>query len=101
MALYILFAARMYELPGNLCCPVLSFRKYISKLHHDCTALWQHPLDAFLDDEQWFCYAPVGKNLLGMLMRDISGEAQLRQVYTNHSIWATNITTLDDAGFEA
>ena len=36
-----------------------------------------------------------------MLRRDISGTAQLSHVYTNHSIQATNITTLDDAGFEA
>ena len=92
----------MYQLPGNPRCPVASFRKYPSKLHPKCDALWQRPREDFLEEEpSWFCNMPIGKNPLGSVMKDISRAAHLSQIYTNHSVRATNITTLDDAGIEA
>jgi hypothetical protein len=92
---------RMYDIPGNINCPVLSFKKYITKLHPGLDDLWQRPLDAFVEEEHWYSKAPLGKNPLSCLMKDISASAKLSKAYTNHSVRATHITVLDDAGFEA
>ena len=98
----LLPSARMYELPGNPLCPVASFRKYITKLNPKNPWLWQKPLDAFdEDDNVWYANSPLGKNTLRLLMKNISKMAHLSVEYTNHSIRATDITALDDAGFEA
>lgn len=92
---------RMYELPGDDMCPVASYTKYLTKLHPDNQALWQRPCDDFTDDEPWYTRAPLGKNTLGSFMVRISKAACLSKAYTNHSIRATAITTLDNAGVEA
>lgn len=52
---------RMYALPGNILCPVASFQLYLSKLHPNCEALWQRPLNSF--DET--CAIWYYKSLLG------------------------------------
>ena len=67
----------MSELPGSPHCPVLSCGKYISELHPDCTALRWCPQDVLLDEELQLCNAPVGKNPVGMLMKDMSDAAKL------------------------
>jgi hypothetical protein len=92
---------RIYSIPGNMACPVLSFRKYLSKLNDECPDLWQRPLDSFIDEDRWYCNAPIGKNPLGGFMKRISAAAKLSMMYTNHSVRATHISTLDDAGYEA
>ncbi|WAR21434.1 hypothetical protein MAR_015408, partial [Mya arenaria] len=38
---------KMYELPGDVNCPVASLEKYLSKLHPQIDWLWQRPLDSF------------------------------------------------------
>ena len=87
---------------GNPACPVTSFRKYVSKLHPDNTALWQRPLDTF-DDESaiWYANSPLGVHSIGGFMKQISKMAKLAHTYTNHSVRATHITILDEAGHEA
>lgn len=92
---------RMYALRGNDLCPVASYEKYISKLNPDNAALWQRPNDSFVEDEPWYTRAPLGKNSIGTMMNVISKTACLSRIYTNHSIRATAITALDDAGVEA
>ncbi|XP_062577122.1 uncharacterized protein LOC134238991 [Saccostrea cucullata] len=95
--------ARMYAQPqsGDMC-PVITFKKYLSKLHKKLEALWQRPLEAFSEEnETWYCRSPVGKNTLACLMSEISKKANLSRLYTNHSIRATVITAMDDAGIEA
>jgi hypothetical protein len=90
---------RMYERTGDPMCPVLSFERYISKLNPDNTAFWQLPCDTFNEqDPVWYTHAPLGKNTLSNLMRNISKLANLSMNYTNHSIRATSITEMDEAG---
>lgn len=90
---------RMYELPGNMNCPVLSFEKYVSKLKPNKDDLWQRPRNSFsLDDDVLYANAPVGKNSLSSFMSDISNVGKVSKVYKNHSVRATSITVLDVAG---
>lgn len=92
----------MYARPGDVMCPVTSFKKYLSKLHPDIEDLWQRPLDSFEENSEiWYYKAPVGKNTLSSMMVEISKLGKLSRLYTNHSIRATTITRLDDAGIEA
>ncbi|XP_071847561.1 uncharacterized protein [Apostichopus japonicus] len=44
---------------------------------------------------------PVGKNMLGNMMKDISKAANLSKLYTNHCIRATVITELSNSGFDS
>ncbi|XP_061169503.1 uncharacterized protein LOC133178844 [Saccostrea echinata] len=93
---------RMYAQPGNVMCPVASFKKYLDKLHLKLDALWQRPLDSYLESNRvWYCRAAIGKNTLGTMMSAISKLGNLSNMYTNHSIRATAVTALDDAGIEA
>ena len=91
----------MYERPGPLC-PVKYFEKYLSKLHPQQQSLWQRPKETATENtESWYCNVPLGKNTLGDLMKSISREANLSQIYTNHSIRATAVTVLDHSNVEA
>ena len=56
----------LYEDPDSDLCLVKSFQLYVSKLHKDCTAFLQKPADNFLKTGQWYCNAPIGKNILLM-----------------------------------
>lgn len=83
-------------------CPVQSFNKYISKLNPKCNDLWQQPKESYNEDDAvWYNNVPLGKNTLGKMMAKISKLANLSQIYTNHCVRATSITTLDEAGLEA
>ncbi|XP_072033396.1 uncharacterized protein [Amphiura filiformis] len=99
-------AGLMYEtpqFPEN--CPVQAFERYISHLNPGCNAFWQRPKEACQlkdnHDNVWYDNAPMGKNTLYNKMRNISIEAKTSQIYTNHCLRATNVATLDQAGFEA
>lgn len=87
---------------GNPLCPVVSFEAYLMHLNPECEALWQRPRD-FVDvgDNVWYMNIPIGKNTLAAMMPTISRRGQLSRIYTNHSIRATSITTLDECGFES
>lgn len=94
--------ARMYEKVNKRRCPVESFLKYLSKRNPNCDALWQRPKDSYdNDDTIWYDKRPLGKNTLAEMMSMFSKAADLSQIYTNHCIRATCITTLNDHGFEA
>lgn len=93
---------RMYDHPGSMRCPVLSFKRYISKLHPDLDALWQRPVNSYLaSDQTWYCKMVLGVNPLSSMMSTISKRADLSTIYTNHSIRTTSVTIMDEAGFEA
>lgn len=93
---------RMYGIPGAPACPVASFKKYVGKLHPECNSLWQRPLDSFLPEADiWYCNSPVGQNMTQTFMPRLSKFASLSETYTNHSIRATSITLMDNAGIEA
>ena len=92
---------RMYDQPGSPPCPVLSYKKYIAKLHPELDALWQRPVMSFLpEDQTWYCKMVIGKNPLSTMMSTISKRAGLSEVYTNHSIRSTSVCLMDEAGIE-
>ena len=82
-------------------CPVKSLKLYLSKLNKSKPCFFQRPKAVFgASSDCWYEAAPVGKNTLGTMMQKISKQAGLSKTYTNHSIRATVITSLDQAGFE-
>ena len=93
---------RMYAVSNSDRCPVNSFAKYISKLNPSCSRLFQMPRANYnTNDAVWYQNKPIGKNILSTKLSQISKEAGLSKVYTNHCIRATSITTLSHSGFEA
>ena len=80
-------------------CLVKSFEKYLSKLPEPRMELWLRPRESFIaDDKYWYTEVPVGKNTLSTFMPTISKLGGLSRRYTNHSIRATSITMMDNAG---
>jgi hypothetical protein len=74
---------------GSIMCPVSSF------------ALFQHPKSSFGDDDnEWYENKPIGKNMLGSFMANLSTQAKLFEVYMNHCIRATTIKELNREGFK-
>ncbi|XP_061190187.1 uncharacterized protein LOC133198049 [Saccostrea echinata] len=93
---------RIYDKPGDPRCPVLSFKKYIGKLHPENPNFLQPPKKKKCEEkESWYENVAVGKNTLYSFMTNLSKEANLSKIYTNHCIRATSITTLDHEGMEA
>ena len=84
------------ELPGNILCPVKSFKTYISLLNHKENAFFQKPnknLNGFQN-------SAIVKNTLGSFMKDISTAAKLSKEYTNHCIRKTTATAMKRSGFD-
>ncbi|XP_072018850.1 uncharacterized protein [Amphiura filiformis] len=80
-------------------CPVQAYKLYLSKLHPKCHALYQQPKkNANSHDPIWYNNCPLGHNTIGNTMKEISLDAKLSQIYTNHSIRATAIRVLNAAG---
>ena len=74
---------------------------YISKLNPHCSAFFQFPKRKWSpSDSVWYENRPLGVNKLGVMMREISEEAELSSIYTNHCVRATAITLWSDAGLE-
>ena len=87
---------------GTVLCPVASFIKYLGKLNPNCDTMWQRPRDSYdVNDSCWYEKKPLGKNLLAVMMTQISESANLSEKYTNHCVKATCITVLSESGFEA
>ena len=84
-------------------CPVQLFKLYRSKLNGNSTSLWQKPRSKVnYSDKFWFQNRPIGRDYLDRFMKlSLVKSVSLSQEYTNHSIRATVISTLDAAGFEA
>ena len=81
-------------------CPVKSFKKYISFLNPKIEYLFQRPKPSTPFCGPWFDAQVLGKNSLGNFMKQISIDANLSIVYTNHCIRATSVTVLDNCGIE-
>jgi len=93
---------RMYGLPGSSMDPSSSLKLMLSKLHPDCEALFQTPLTKFSTAaECWYKNEPSRKNSIAQLMPKISKKAGFPQVYTAHSVRASTITRLHQAGVDA
>ena len=82
-------------------CPAKYFKKILSVLNPNQTALFQKPKRNFLpSDVIWFENSPIGVNKLGDMVKEISLAASLSnlKVYTNHCVRSTTISSLDEAG---
>ena len=80
------------------------FKLYTSKLNKNCDDLWQKPRQGLINyiNENWYENRIVGKDLLDRFMKINLGKSiALQGNYTNHSIRATVISTLDGDGFKA
>ena len=99
-------AGLMFEIPelGERC-PVATFEKYVAKLNPQNRWMWQRPKDVskkeLAPDAPWFDNAPLGINTIGNKLKNLSQKAGCKLTYTNHSLRATSITTLDACGYEA
>ena len=89
----------MYETGGPFC-PVASFEKYLQHSNPKNEFLFLRPKKE-VNHEIWYDNMVVGERILANKMKEISTEAKLSHIYTNHSIRGTSITLLDKAGFEA
>ena len=88
---------RMYA-TGKPDCPVGTLKLYVAKLNASAPFFLQRL--KIVAGASWYEPAPLGKNTLGSMMQRISKDAGLSQIYTNHCIRATVITSLDHAGVE-
>ena len=93
----------MYAQQSDPNCPVLSLKKYISKLNPKCSYLFQRPRTGQVgdDDPVWYENKVLGIHKLETMMKNISVAAGLSQTYTNHCLRATATTVLSQAGYEA
>ena len=80
-------------------CPVESFQNYLAQLHPEIDCLWQRP--SITNKKSWYMKCPLGVNRLGTMMERISKRLNLSKKFTNHSVRATTITNLSEAGVEA
>ena len=96
------YGGRMYEIKDSPRCPVSSLLKYKALLNPSCMSFWQRPKSkAPLQEGPWYDKVPVGINTLGNKVKEITEAAGCGGKYSNHSLRATTITTLNDAGFES
>ena len=91
---------RLYEQPDDPRCPVKSLELYLDKLHPDSNDFFQQARSGS-SDEIWYNGRPIGTNTLAKFMPNISREASLSRMYTNHCIRATSITVLSANGVDA
>ena len=74
----------------------------MQKINFDVDFLFQCPKkNVKLADDTWFDKVPVGRDPLNDTMKNLSKNAALSKMYTNHSIRATVVTNLDQAGYKA
>ena len=80
------------------------YKLYISEINKSFQCLWQKPRQGYVhyNDAAWYESNPVGHHPLEGFMKVLIKQAKLNNSeYTNHSIRATCIGTLDENGFEA
>lgn len=92
--------ARMYANTDQSKCPVQCIRLYFSKIPDTNSNLFPMINNGWMNSRYW--YTPsrnTGKNMLGKFMKDISTDARLTKIYTNHSVRVTVVTELHAQGF--
>ena len=73
------------------------FEFYIDKLSEKKQDLWLCPKRKVKnEDPVWYDNTAVGHDTLNNVMKSLSVDAKLSQIYTNHSIRSTSITKLDE-----
>ena len=96
---------RMYEVPSaGAKCPVASLKLYLSKLDPKATFLFnrcsKEALKSPTTEEIWYTDVPIKKYQFTRFMADICKNAKCSKTYTAHSLRATSIQGMNDAGFE-
>ncbi|XP_069086047.1 uncharacterized protein [Pleurodeles waltl] len=95
---------RMYAQPKSPSCPVAALKLYISKMPPGAPCFYLQPrkLSAHqaAREKVWYTVRPLGKNALGNFMKNLSVQACLSKMYTNHCIRTTTVQLLSDAGLE-
>jgi integrase len=76
-------------------CPVKSFKLYQSLINSSVKAFFQKPSRIAMKYEK----CAVGKNTLGTMLKTISTNAGLSQIYTNHCTRKTTAVNLKKSGF--
>ena len=93
--------ARMYETKSETD-GYKALKMYLSKTNPKCSALFQQPRRGWKEenagDSCWYENRALGINSLASMMKQISKEAHLSQVYTNHCLRATAITVWGNSG---
>ena len=83
----------------NAKCPVKSYKLYVSKLT-DLKAFFQKPNPYFKKiTDPWYHKSPVGENTIGEFMKNISKNAGLSIIYTNHCVRGTTATAMHRSGY--
>lgn len=92
----------LYSQDDSDLCPILSLKKYISKLNPKCSSFFQRPrnLKNPALDPVWYENKSLGIHTLENMMKNISADANLSQTYTNHCLRATTTTILGHAGVD-
>jgi hypothetical protein len=96
---------RMYAIPElGKKCPVKSLKLFLSKTDPNASSLFNHCLKPALvspqDESLWFSDIPVKQYQFSRFMSDICKNAKCSKSYTAHSLRATAIQGMNDAGFE-
>lgn len=90
--------AILMEQPNSPCCPVKSFKLYLSKLTH-LPDLFQQPNPKFkLITDCWYKASPVGINQIGKFLPEICYFGGLEKRYTNHCMRNTTINVMKKNG---
>lgn len=77
-----------------------SFKKLLQKSNPENEKLFQKAKKSVKpEDDCWFHNVPLGKMVLGDMLKRLSTKASLSQEYTNHCLRATAITVLHEQGF--
>lgn len=80
--------------PGDVGCPVNSFRKYLSLLSDKIPDFFQRPSK----NKTKFYGIPLGVHYIGDLMKLICQRAKLSRIHTNHEIRKTSATGMQKGG---
>ena len=84
-------------------CHVFIHDKYLAKIPDSAKVndiFYVRPLNKApeSDNAPWFSSVPVGKNQLSKMVKDMCSQVQIEGKKTNHSLRASGITTLFQAG---
>ena len=80
--------------------PIRLYKLYVSLRPEPCTtsAFYLKPKDRF-EGKNWFANAPVGRNTLFSMTKNMMESARVHGRYTNHSCRKTTGTRMHSAGF--